>query len=108
MAIRRLAAALFKESTILASISNFNSKFSLEVWRETVEDKLSYKISKLGLPKSLTKLLIEIVKPMDRQVGRWKEFHVEYLHDSHGEEIHFDEPILEKLRWTAAGVVDCR
>ncbi|GBN15516.1 hypothetical protein AVEN_52275-1 [Araneus ventricosus] len=110
MAIRRLASVLFKESNILASISNFHCKFSLcdEVWRETVEDKLPDEISKLGLPKSLTKLLIDTVKPMGLQVGRWKEFHEEYLHDSHGEEIHFDVPILEKLRWTTAGAVDYR
>ncbi|GBO37902.1 hypothetical protein AVEN_44802-1 [Araneus ventricosus] len=115
MAIRRLAAALFKESSILASISNFHSKFSPfddyetpQVWRETVEDKLLDEISKVGLPKSLKMLLIDIVKLMGRQVRGWKEFHEEYLHDSHGEEIHFDEPILEKLRWTAAGAVDYR
>ncbi|GBM26055.1 hypothetical protein AVEN_62018-1 [Araneus ventricosus] len=110
MAIRRLASVLFKESNILASISNFHCKFSLcdEVWQETVEDKLPDEISKLGLPKSLKKLLIDTVKPMGLQVGRWKEFHEEYLHDSYGEEIHFDVPILVKLRWTAAGAVDYR
>ncbi|GBL94404.1 hypothetical protein AVEN_7376-1 [Araneus ventricosus] len=110
MAIIRLADVLFKESNILASISNFHDKYPLNVedWRETVEDKLPDEISKLGLPKSLQKLVIDTAKPVGRQVGRWKQFHEKYLYDSHGEEIHFDVPILEKLRWTAAGAVDYR
>ncbi|GBM34731.1 hypothetical protein AVEN_208891-1 [Araneus ventricosus] len=110
MAIGRLAAALFKESNILASITNFHGEYPLSVedWRETVEDKLTDEISKLGLPKSLTKLVNDTAKPMGRQVESWKQFHEKYLHDSHGEEIHFDIPILEKLLWTAAGAVDYR
>ncbi|GBO37904.1 hypothetical protein AVEN_175301-1 [Araneus ventricosus] len=115
MAIRRLTAAFFKESTILASISDFHSEFSAfdhydspQVWRETVEDKLLDVISKLGLPKSLNKVLLDTVKPMSRQVRRWKVFHEKYLHDSHGEEIHLDIPILEKLCWTSTGAVDYR
>ncbi|GBM20452.1 hypothetical protein AVEN_5542-1 [Araneus ventricosus] len=112
IAIRRLVSVLFKESTILASISNYHSmifpfdNYEEEVWRETVEDKLPDKISKLGLPKSLTKLLTDTVRPMGRQIRIWKKFHEEYLHYHRGEEIHFHVPILEKLQWTTAGAVD--
>ncbi|GBO27992.1 hypothetical protein AVEN_11854-1 [Araneus ventricosus] len=112
MAIRRLVAVLFKESTILASISNYHSTnfpfddYLEKVWRETVEDKLTDEISKLGLPKSLTVLLTDIVRPMGRQIRLWREFLEKYLHYNSGEEIHFDAPILEKLQWTTAGAVD--
>ncbi|GBO14656.1 hypothetical protein AVEN_258223-1 [Araneus ventricosus] len=111
MAIRRMATVLFKESTILASISNMHTRSRSFInyegeWRETVEDKLPDEVSKLGLPKSLTKLLIDTVKLMCRQVGKWKEFHEEYLQDSLDEDIYFDIAILEKLCWTAAGAVD--
>ncbi|GBL94866.1 hypothetical protein AVEN_197541-1 [Araneus ventricosus] len=112
MAIRRLASVLFKESNILASISNYHStlfpldNYKEKVWRETVEDKLPDEISKLGLPKSLTVLLTDTVRPMGRQIRLWKEFLEKYLHYNSGEEIHFDAPILEKLQWTIAGAVD--
>ncbi|GBL94867.1 hypothetical protein AVEN_197542-1 [Araneus ventricosus] len=113
MAIRRLVAVMFKESTILASISNYHSTFFPcdnyyeEVWREAVEDKLPDEISKLELPTSLRKLLIDIVRPMGRQIRLWKNFHEEYFHYHSGEDIHFDALILEKLQWTA-GVLDYR
>ncbi|GBN84396.1 hypothetical protein AVEN_274734-1 [Araneus ventricosus] len=112
MAMRRMVAALFKESDILASIRNFRRKSvswndeSLKVWRETVEDKMSDKISKIGLPKSLKKLLIDTSKPMGRHIQGWKTLHEEYLLDSREKVIPFDAPILERLCWTAAGELD--
>ncbi|GBM41688.1 hypothetical protein AVEN_46956-1 [Araneus ventricosus] len=115
MATRRIVAVLFKESDILASVSNFRRKFllwnekkSLKVWEETVEDKVSDKISKLGLPKSLTKLLIDTAKPMGREIPGWKTLHEKYLLKSYKKGIHFDAPILERLCWTAAGALDYR
>ncbi|GBM04971.1 hypothetical protein AVEN_60181-1 [Araneus ventricosus] len=114
MTIRRSAALLFQESNTLASISNCRTRCLFFddckcplIWRESVYEML-VKISKLGLPESLTKQLIDTVRPMGRHLGRWKVFHEEYLQDSHDEEIYFDVPILGKLCWTAAGAVDYR
>ncbi|GBM33949.1 hypothetical protein AVEN_79841-1 [Araneus ventricosus] len=111
--IRRVVAVLFKESDILASIGNlrheydFEDSYSLKVWRETVEDKMSDKILKLGLPKPLTKQMMDTSKPMCKQVSGWKGFHEAYLLDSNrSSHLHFHVPILEKLCWTAAGTVD--
>ncbi|GBL76244.1 hypothetical protein AVEN_40445-1 [Araneus ventricosus] len=113
MTIRRVVAVLFKESDILESIGNFRRKYlfndgaNLKVWRERVEDKMSDKISKFVLPKSLTKQLIDTFKPMGQQVARWKAFHEGYLLDTNEcSHLHFNVPILEKLCWTAAGTVD--
>ncbi|GBN12135.1 hypothetical protein AVEN_4131-1 [Araneus ventricosus] len=115
IAVRRMVAVLFKESDILASVRNFHCKSiiflgyeNLKVWQEAVEDKLSDKISKIGLPAPLTKLLIDTSKPMGRQIPGWKTFHEEYLFDSLEEGIPFDVPILESLCWTAAGELDYR
>ncbi|GBM29163.1 hypothetical protein AVEN_97437-1 [Araneus ventricosus] len=114
MAIRKLAAALFQESNTLASISNCRTRFLLfddydcpKVWHETLYEMLD-KILKLGLPESLTVQLVDTVRPMGRQLRRWKVFHEEYLQDSHDEEIYFDVPILGKVCWTSAGAVDYR
>ncbi|CAL1262290.1 unnamed protein product [Larinioides sclopetarius] len=110
MALRRVVAGLWSGSDILAAISNFN--FDLfspgekkSAWREITEDKIKDKVLKLELPKSLTKQMTEIVKPMSLDVRRWIESHKEYFIDSCDGN---NPPDLTKLRWTAAGTIDNR
>ncbi|CAL1293402.1 unnamed protein product [Larinioides sclopetarius] len=70
VAFRRMAVVLWMEPNILASLTKFHytSQYYVseipELWRETVGDKIVDNISKLGLPMSLTKQLIDTVKEM--------------------------------------------
>ncbi|GBM41662.1 hypothetical protein AVEN_46934-1 [Araneus ventricosus] len=110
MAVRRVVSVLFKEPDILASVRDFPRKSlypfdkNIEAWRKTVGNKMSGNILKIGLPASLTKQLIDTSTQMGRQILGWKGFHEEYLSVRR----RFREPILERLCWTAAGVLDYR
>ncbi|GBN39275.1 hypothetical protein AVEN_120467-2, partial [Araneus ventricosus] len=113
MTLRRVAVGLWNEPDILVSIGNFRFRSAFyrddqDEWCETVQCKVSDKISKLQLPESLAKQMIRVLKPIGLQILRWKLYHEEYLRYPNEVFEYFDVPILEKLCWTGAGTVDYR
>ncbi|GBM67601.1 hypothetical protein AVEN_44749-1 [Araneus ventricosus] len=110
IAMRKIIAGIYQESDILAPIGKFQFKLMCcneyhKRWRETVEENVKQKISKLVLPQSLKKQLNCIAKLMGFHLRDWKEFHECYLFEF---EEQFDIPVLEKMCWTTAGTVDYR
>ncbi|GBN63645.1 hypothetical protein AVEN_80617-1 [Araneus ventricosus] len=82
LALRRVAVLLWCDSDILASISKFPiqgyyTEECKKLWRETILDKVVDKVSKLELPKLLTKQVIDVVYPIGVEIRRWKESHEE-------------------------------
>ncbi|GBN47998.1 hypothetical protein AVEN_169806-1 [Araneus ventricosus] len=114
IALRRFAATLWNEPDILASIGKFRERIQYgdyqKKWCGTVEFEVLDKISKLQLPESLTKQIIQILKPMGLRILRWKIFHEAFLSQSNCDYPfeYFNVSILEKLCWTTAGTVDYR
>ncbi|GBN64022.1 hypothetical protein AVEN_80174-1 [Araneus ventricosus] len=105
MALRRVAVVLWSDSDILASIGKFRFRYDKyqKEWQETIEGKVADKVSKLQLPESLKKQMMQILKPIGLQILRWKMFHEAYVSNSSA---NYDVPILAKLCWTTSGAVD--
>ncbi|GBN76752.1 hypothetical protein AVEN_113086-1 [Araneus ventricosus] len=79
MALRG-AVLLRSGSDVLASILKFRydgfvTKESKKEWRETIEPKIKDKVLKLQLPKSLTKQMTDVSRPIGLQLKRWQESH---------------------------------
>ncbi|GBN37436.1 hypothetical protein AVEN_198127-1 [Araneus ventricosus] len=108
MALRRVVVLLWSDPDILDSISKlpiqwcYNDRIK-KPWRETIVDKVKDKVSKLELPKSLTKRMIDIVHPIGVEIRRWKEIHQDRF-SILLEDINL--PVWVKLCWTTAGTID--
>ncbi|GBL90444.1 hypothetical protein AVEN_180284-1 [Araneus ventricosus] len=110
MALRRVAVLLWSDSDISASILKFpfygyGNKEWEKILRETILDKVVDKASKLQLPKSLTKQMIDIVLAIGVEIRRWKDMHYDIF------SILFEDinlPVWEKLCWTTGGTIDDR
>ncbi|GBN51233.1 hypothetical protein AVEN_14051-1 [Araneus ventricosus] len=112
MALRRVAVFFWSDTDILASISKFRlhefpTEDSKKEWLEKIDNKIKDKMLKLELPKSLTKQMIDIVRPIGLEIRRWKKFHQDFFHEGlfqSSEEICL--PASAKLCWTTAGRID--
>ncbi|GBO45744.1 hypothetical protein AVEN_179675-1 [Araneus ventricosus] len=108
MALRRVVVLLWSDSEILASISKLPTQWcyndaSRKPLLKTIVDKVKDKVSKLELPKSLTKRMIDIVHPIGVEIRRWKEIHQDRF-SILLEDINL--PVWVKLCWTTAGTID--
>ncbi|CAL1293779.1 unnamed protein product [Larinioides sclopetarius] len=73
MCLRKLAVNLWSSSDIVASIWKIEAfTYVTEDWREICEDRMKEKVTKLELPKALTKQMIDIVHPIGTEIRRWK------------------------------------
>ncbi|GBN13704.1 hypothetical protein AVEN_85596-1 [Araneus ventricosus] len=110
MALRKVASVLWMQQDILIALKSFPQKFFFtdgkvpEIGGETAEEKTYYKISKLLLPESLKKRLIDTTKHMGIKLRTWRVFHKIYL-NFYEDEIDIDEHVLEKVSWTTTGEV---
>ncbi|GBN56771.1 hypothetical protein AVEN_192880-1 [Araneus ventricosus] len=111
MALRRVAVNLWSESLILAAMQRVrkfdqgSSIISRVVW-EKILDWVKEKVSELVLPESLKERMMHLVRPVGREIVRWKLFHEYILNDISDED--FDIRTLEQLCWTCTGAVDYR
>ncbi|GBN72679.1 hypothetical protein AVEN_95011-1 [Araneus ventricosus] len=107
IALRRIAVVLLNEPDILALIGKirFRIRSYQKEWLETVECKVTDKLSKLQLPESIMRQMIHTLKPIGSQILKWKFFHESFLTDSTED---LDAHILEKLCFTTSGTVDYR
>ncbi|GBN37761.1 hypothetical protein AVEN_110084-1 [Araneus ventricosus] len=108
MALRRMSVLLWSDSDISTSFLKFPIYgYGSNEWgkklRETTLDKVVDKVSKLDLPKSLTKQMIDIFHPIGVEIRRWKEIHQD-IFSILLEDINL--PVWVKLGWTTAGTID--
>ncbi|GBO06313.1 hypothetical protein AVEN_226603-1 [Araneus ventricosus] len=109
MALRTVTVLLWNDSDT-ASVSKFripgfHTEESKKEWREIIEDKMKDKILKLELPESLTKQVIDIVRPIGLQIRRWKDCQEDYLSNKNKK---ITLPNSVKLFWNTAGMIDYR
>ncbi|GBO22522.1 hypothetical protein AVEN_16474-1 [Araneus ventricosus] len=108
MALRRVVVLLWSDPDILASISKLPIQWyykdeNRKPWLKTIVNKVKDKVSKLELPKSLTKRMIHIVHPIGVEIRRWKEIHQDRF-SILLEDINLR--VWVKLCWTTAGTID--
>ncbi|GBN34438.1 hypothetical protein AVEN_213976-1 [Araneus ventricosus] len=109
MALRRVVINLWFESDISAAVGRpRNIEFAITygaVWGKDIIE-VKERVSRLVLPESLKKRMMDLVRPVRTEIRKWKLFHEHILNDISNEE--FDMRILEQLCWTCTGAVDYR
>ncbi|GBM26244.1 hypothetical protein AVEN_17836-1, partial [Araneus ventricosus] len=111
MALRRVIVNLWYESDISAAVGGLRkvespSGCARSVLWEIVINEVKEKVSKLMLPVSLKKRLMDLVRPIRSEIRIWAVYHKHILNYLPDEDL--DMHIFEQLCWTCTGAIDYR